>query len=150
MLLSRARAVTAEQLCLELGVAKRLVHKWRARIQSALASPSASINPLQAIDAAQCAIRANDKDLVSCEPQLRALAFAMGAKRTERGTLVAIMAALVCLTDGTPLATVRSRYPGAKSRNIQKWKRDILTVLDQSVALLRDDELTANELCTFD
>ena len=81
-----------------------------------------------------------------CEPELRTLAFAMGAKRIESSTLTAIMAALACTTDGLPLAEVRTQYPDAKVRNIQQWKRKISSVLAQSAERIDLSDFTAAEL----
>jgi hypothetical protein len=148
--LTCTRATSRDELCLELGVSQRLVLKWNAWIQSALASPSDPLDPLVAIQAAQCAVRTNHGDVAVCEPELRALAFAMGARRIERGTLIAIMAALVCVTDGLTLAAVQIQYPDAKLRNLHKWKRDLSNVLASSVDHVDTGLFSAAELALLD
>lgn len=83
---------------------------------------------LSAVLALQFAACANDRNVAACEPELRAVALALGAKRVESSTLRAIMAAYVSITDGLPLSAVQRQF-GTKPRNIQKWKRDLSTVL---------------------
>jgi hypothetical protein len=152
VLLTRARTTTEEQLCSELGVNKRLVQKWHAWIHSALASPSNSVEPFSAILTAKHAINLHDGDVAGCEPELRALASAMNSdsRGTKRSTLIALMAAVTCATDGLPiadvLADVQLRYPATKLRNVQKWTRDLSRVLAASVDQIDMVEFSSGEL----
>ena len=144
--LTRARTVCEDALCSELGVSKRTLLKYRYLIQSALTAPSQHMDPLAAILAAQLAVATYGADVLTCESDLRKVAFALGAKCVEHSTLIAIMAALACITDGLPPAVAQIQYPGAKVRNVQQWKRKMLTVLTQSAQQMDLGDFTAAEL----
>ena len=144
--MTRVQSTPLDQLCSNLGVNNRLVLKWHFKIQSALASSSGQVDPLSAIIAAQQAVVRYEGEIAACEPELRSLALALGAKRTERSTLVALAAALACIMRGLATDAARREYPSAKLRNIQKWRRDLSRVLADSIDLTDASQLNPAEL----
>ena len=100
----------------------------------------------EALEAAKAAVRAS-ADVQSCEPQLRALAHALGATRPQRSTLLALLAVLDKQVHAGKFIRDQDAWEahGAKERNFRSWKNKIQDMLTDAV-----DQLPGNDLSGMD